>query len=295
MSIGYGSLLRRYNVTELQLLKVDTEGFDVAILRQMLEWGKENEEFPERLQFELNNLTEENQSQELLEELKGLYNCWFLEDDVHCQRLGAVKGTWAGEEGWWRLTLPSRLPVAFVRSVSEVTVGDAPQVADNRLCESRDGWAQCGWEGRYVGLLNSKWPDLEVLVPRTRQGAFRVSTGRVCCHRGCSSDTHLFEGYEPQCEQRCRSDPECAFFTIFNSMWCITSADCDEELLTLAASSTFGIAPEELAPIQLTQAEQSSSDWGGAAQRAIDGISDAHFMRGSCSHTAEDSRQIFRF
>lgn len=227
-----------------------------------------------------------------MKELQGLYDCWFFQDDVHCQRLGAVKGVWAGEDGrWWRLTLPSRLPVAFVRSTAEVTLGDATLVAENRFCVHRDGWAQCGWEGRYVGMLNATamaMVNLEVLVPRTRHGAFRVSTGRVCCHRGCTSDTHLFEGYEPQCERRCRSDPSCAFFTIFNSMWCITSADCDEELLSFSASSTFGIS-EELLPIQLTGAQQSSSDWGGVADRAIDGISDSHFMRGSCSHTAEDS------
>lgn len=35
-TVSYASLMERFDVTSLHLLKIDTEGFDVLILRQML-------------------------------------------------------------------------------------------------------------------------------------------------------------------------------------------------------------------------------------------------------------------
>jgi len=184
-----------------------------------------------------------------------------------------------------------------------VTVGDSPVVHQNRRCGHRSHGrsddlvalvAHCALEGRYVGLLgSSKAEDVEILVPLLGE-AFRLSMGRVCCHRECNStDTHLFEGYDPRCEERCRNDRNCRFFTSFSSLWCITYADCDEELLSLLPGTTFGIAQNEFLPLPLNEARQSSLDWGGEPERAIDGKFDPHFLMGSCSHTAEETSGLW--
>ncbi|CAK9092374.1 unnamed protein product [Durusdinium trenchii] len=315
-TVSYASLMRRYGVTRLHLLKIDTEGFDVFILKQMLAWGEMTGQYPERLQFERNNLTDVQESQQILEALQAAYDCWIpaAEDDVQCLRLGdlAVGQPYASSgvsfpTPWWRLQLPDRLQVAGVRISLEdkdslvVKVGDSLGIHLNRLCgpvqstETGAVVARCALEGRYVMLLGTSQPrQVEVLGPRTAFGAFRLSLGQRCCHRGCnSSDTSLFEGYDPQCERRCREDHSCHFFTSFNSLWCITYADCEEELPERdAASVTFGLWPRELLPLPIlrSSAQQSSVDWGGEAHRAIDGIFDPHFLRGSCSHTAQESQ-----
>ena len=323
-TVSYASLMQRYNVTSLHLLKIDTEGFDVFILRQMLNWGKISSQYPERVQFERNNLTDVRKSDDLFLALQAVYDCWapITEDDVQCLRLRDIAAFSGGFRNplafsgrthgsmsvpWWRMELPDRLTVAFVQwklhdaDAFEVTVGDSPDVHQNHRCKAQnrrnDGdegmVAVCGLEGRYVAFVGSAsvevLQNVKVLVPQSDQGAFRLSTGRVCCHRGCQKDTKLFEGYDPRCEERCRSDAECRFFTSFSSLWCITYADCDEELLSLAASTTFGLTSQDLLPLPLHQARQSSLDWGGEASRAIDGVFDPHFLAGSCSHTAEDA------
>ena len=276
-TVSYASLMQRYNVTSLHLLKIDTEGFDVFILRQMLNWGKISAQYPERVQFERNNLTDVSESDDLFSALQAVYDCWapITEDDVQCLRLRDIAAngaflplafsgrTHGMSVPWWRMELPDRLTVAFVQwkliqtpmhhdaNAFEVTVGDSPDVHQNHRCKAQnrrnDGKdeglvAVCGLEGRYVAFVGSAsapfLPNLQVLVPQSDQGAFRLSMGRVCCHRGClSKDTQLFEGYDPRCEERCRSDAACRFFTSFApSLWCMTYADCDEELLSLAAS-----------------------------------------------------------
>ena len=271
-TVSYASLMQRYNVTSLHLLKIDTEGFDVFILRQMLNWGKISSQYPERVQFERNNLTDMRESDDLFLALQAVYDCWapITEDDVQCLRLRdvaasgldlplAFSGRTHGMSVWWRMELPDRLTVAFVQwkmiqtpmhqDSFEVTVGDSPDVHQNHRCKVQnrrnDGKdegmvAVCGLEGRYVAFVGSAslevLQNMKVLVPQSDQGAFRLSTGRVCCHRGCHKDTKLFEGYDPRCEERCRSDIVCRFFTSFSSLWCITYADCDEELLSLAAT-----------------------------------------------------------
>ena len=286
-TVSYASLMQRYNVTSLHLLKIDTEGFDVFILRQMLNWGKISAQYPERVQFERNNLTDVSDSDDLFLALQAVYDCWapITEDDVQCLRLrdiaanGAVLPlAFSGRTHgmgvpWWRMELPDRLTVAFVQwkliqtpmhhdaNVFEVTVGDSPDVHQNHRCKAQnrrnDGKdegmvAVCGLEGRYVAFVGSAsasfLQNLQVLVPQSNQGAFRLSTGRVCCHRGClSKDTQLFEGYDPRCEERCRSDAECRFFTSFApSLWCMTYADCDEELLSLAASYLENIGSQSM-------------------------------------------------
>ena len=265
------------------------------------------------------------ESDDLFLALQAVYDCWapITEDDVQCLRLRdvaassldlplAFSGRTHGMSVWWRMELPDRLTVAFVewkmiqtpmhQDSFEVTVGDSPDVHQNHRCKAQnrrnDGKdegmvAVCGLEGRYVAFVGSAslevLQNMKVLVPQSDQGAFRLSTGRVCCHRGCHKDTKLFEGYDPRCEERCRSDIECRFFTSFSSLWCITYADCDEELLSLAASTTFGLTSQDLLPLPLHQARQSSLDWGGVPSRAIDGVFDPHFLAGSCSHTAEDA------
>lgn len=321
-TVSYASLMRRFDITSIHLLKIDTEGFDVFILRQMLEWGRSNEsngQFPERVQFERNNLTDARESQEVFLALEEIYDCWApaVEDDVQCLRLGniaaggrlstASSGLWFRKTAdiiqspWLRMELPDRLTVAQVhipRAPMDVvvTVGDSPDVYQNRPCRLREASSQdslvahCAMDGRYVALLgSSKAEDVAVLVPSFGR-AFRLSMGRVCCHRGCnSSDTKLFEAYDPHCEKRCLNDVNCRFFTSFSSLWCITYADCDEELLSWAPSTTFGIAQHEFLPLPLSQARQSSLEWGGVPERAIDGIFNGHFLMGSCSHTAEDT------
>lgn len=272
-TVSYASLMERFDVTSLHLLKIDTEGFDVFILRQMLKWGKTTSQYPERVQFERNNLTDAREAEELFFELQAVYDCWApaTEDDVQCLRLGNIaagdrlptaSSGWFHMEipSWWRMELPDRLTVAAVQLATStgpsgpmaVTVGDSPVVHQNRRCGHRshgrsdDLVAHCALEGRYVGLLgSSKAEDVEILVPLLGE-AFRLSMGRVCCHRECNStDTHLFEGYDPRCEERCRNDRNCRFFTSFSSLWCITYADCDEELLSLLPGTTFGIAQNE--------------------------------------------------
>ncbi|CAL1146209.1 unnamed protein product [Cladocopium goreaui] len=319
-TVSYASLMERFDVTSLHLLKIDTEGFDVLILRQMLKWGKTTSQYPERVQFERNNLTDAREAEELFFELQAVYDCWApaTEDDVQCLRLGNIaagdrlptaSSGWFHMEipSWWRMELPDRLTVAAVQLATStgpsgpmaVTVGDSPVVHQNRRCGHRSHGrsddlvalvAHCALEGRYVGLLgSSKAEDVEILVPLLGE-AFRLSMGRVCCHRECNStDTHLFEGYDPRCEERCRNDRNCRFFTSFSSLWCITYADCDEELLSLLPGTTFGIAQNEFLPLPLNEARQSSLDWGGEPERAIDGKFDPHFLMGSCSHTAEET------
>eukprot|EP00439_Symbiodinium_sp_Y106_P036530 s3385_g4.t1 len=147
----------------------------------------------------------------------------------------------------------------------------------------------------------------KVLVTGTSSGAFRIAAGRSCCHRGCRPpDLALFEGYDGRCEERCRRDARCKFFTSYSSLWCATYADCDEEIPSAATvlrvgdafaseffgeAATFGLASLPYAPIVLLAARQSSEDWGGESGRAIDGLSETHFLRGSCSHTAGGSEE----
>lgn len=85
----YQSLLTEHNVTSVGLLKLDTEGFDAAILAQVLRWGTSTGGWPERIQFERNNLTDLTAAGPTFEALLTMYDCWIvrLEDDVHCMRL----------------------------------------------------------------------------------------------------------------------------------------------------------------------------------------------------------------
>ena len=71
-TVSYASLMERFDVTSLHLLKIDTEGFDVFILRQMLKWGKTTSQYPERVQFERNNLTDAREAEELFFELQAV-------------------------------------------------------------------------------------------------------------------------------------------------------------------------------------------------------------------------------
>ncbi|CAJ1372308.1 unnamed protein product [Effrenium voratum] len=308
-TLRYASLLQRYNVTSIHMLKVDTEGFDVFILKQVLRHGADTGHFPERLQFERNNLTDDQQLAPLFAELQASYDCWApqLEDDVHCMRLGDVAPGQPvaahGAGGWWRVQLPERLQVARVEipdvpDLLEVRVGDHPEIWRNPRCHP----LRCGLAGRYVAVIGADVQQVQVYAPRTSLGAFRLLLGRVCCHRGCGGSEPLFQGYEPRCEQRCRKDDSCRFFSTWSSLWCATYADCDEDLVAPAAvalgfssplavgeAMTFGIAAKDLVPVPLSQARQSSEDWQGLASRAIDGNFEPHFLRGSCSHTKQES------
>eukprot|EP00927_Polykrikos_kofoidii_P033998 TRINITY_DN28840_c1_g2_i1.p1 TRINITY_DN28840_c1_g2~~TRINITY_DN28840_c1_g2_i1.p1 ORF type:complete len:744 (-),score=88.35 TRINITY_DN28840_c1_g2_i1:51-2000(-) len=146
-TLSYGSLLSTENVSDVGLLKIDTEGFDVQILSQVLEWGTTTGHWPERIQFEKNNLTDAAESAPVLAALQSFYECWAPpgDDDVHCARLrdlaagrpaasssaapggeashavdtGPYCTVTAGEEirPWWRVELPDHISVARVRLV----------------------------------------------------------------------------------------------------------------------------------------------------------------------------------
>eukprot|EP00439_Symbiodinium_sp_Y106_P067830 s2346_g11.t1 len=143
-------------VTSLRLLKIDTEGLDALILRQMLRYGEEVGFFPDRVQFERNNLTDLTGSQQTFDALQAAFDCWIppaedpleLSDDVHCLRLVDIapsRPTMASggevDPPWVRVELPDRLPVAGVRlpggflaSPLNASVGDSRDASHHRLC-----------------------------------------------------------------------------------------------------------------------------------------------------------------
>ncbi|CAE7671791.1 unnamed protein product, partial [Symbiodinium sp. CCMP2456] len=179
-TLTYRSLMERYNVTSLRLLKIDTEGLDALILRQMLRYGEEVGFFPDRVQFERNNLTDFSGSQQTFDALQAAFDCWIppAEDDVHCLRLVDIAPTRpttasGGEVDppWVRVELPDRLPVAaatlpqvrlpsgFVAPL-HASVGDSRDASNHRSCgtlrPTLDGIAavRCpaGVEGRFLTL-----------------------------------------------------------------------------------------------------------------------------------------------
>ncbi|CAE8607671.1 unnamed protein product, partial [Polarella glacialis] len=318
-TLTYRSLLLLHNVTSIGILKIDTEGLDVQILRQALDHGAATGEFPERIQFEKNNLTDMSQAFSVYHALETMYDCWIpaAEDDVHCLRLrdlalGRPESTSGDSEEplqptWWRVELPGRVAVSAVRIHASpedsrpgswmMSVGNSPDPSENPACgrlaaELAPGssWASaCGAEGRFLALLagreNSRQQPrpyrVEVLGAATPSGAWRASAGRECAATG-----RLFDGYDPACEARCREDEKCRFFTIYSSLWCATSASCDEDMPSSSSAITFSVQSSRSRPLRLGDARQSSEDWGGSPGRAIDGRLDPHFVAGSCSHTA---------
>ena len=63
----YATLLREYDVTSVNFLKVDTEGVDHFILNQVLD--NEIGFLPRKIQFEINNLTKSEIYEDLYERL----------------------------------------------------------------------------------------------------------------------------------------------------------------------------------------------------------------------------------
>lgn len=341
-TLTYRTLLEAYDVSSIEMLKIDTEGFDVQILRQVLSYGQASGMWPERIQFERNNLTVSPHASNVYGSLQRMYECLVPagDEDVRCFRLRDIL---AGRpltpqsfvsvselangftDPWfsWAARLPERISVSFVRvavpdawphsslgvqmALWEVTLGDLPTVARNKRCSrlrvalepGTVGEFPCGDDGRYVGVLAigpsplatvapPKLPRVEVLGVVTQRGAVRVLTGRRCCPNSCDEPKWLFDGYASSCETRCRDNPACRFFTVYDSLWCSTSATCNEDTPTsLPSAITLSLEASLLLPIQLSNARQSSTSWGGTADRAIDGSDLAHFMSGHCSHTDE--------
>jgi len=346
-TLTYRSLLLGHNVTGVGLLKVDTEGFDASILQQMLDWGTASGQWPERVQFERNNLTDAGMAMPIFGALQAVYDCWIppLDQDVHCMRLRNLVGgrpTAASsalpggdsslaidgilgdsscsemleqDRPWWRVELPERLAVVAVHVTASrsscvdmaagcvLRVGDRADPWQNPTCgalamrdASKDGstvGVMCRMEGRYFGVVASQGPlilcHVEALGVVAPLGSWRVSVGRQCCHGGCQRPAHIFDGYEPHCEARCRAEPRCRFFTIYSSLWCSTSESCEEDMPGEHSAATFAVREAPWLPLPLEDARQSSESWGGDAARAIDGRHEAHFQAGSCSHTAEEA------
>eukprot|EP00929_Paragymnodinium_shiwhaense_P060586 TRINITY_DN30251_c0_g1_i2.p1 TRINITY_DN30251_c0_g1~~TRINITY_DN30251_c0_g1_i2.p1 ORF type:complete len:442 (-),score=58.70 TRINITY_DN30251_c0_g1_i2:123-1448(-) len=323
----------------------------MQLLAQVLDWALEADLWPERLQFERNNLTDAAATAPILAALHSVYDCWAPPnvEDVHCSRmrdmalgrpatsssvsLGGEASraadstplcsmTSGNEElPWWRVELPDSVGVAVVRVTGrgdccaedlvgwEVRVGNDADPERNPVC-ARPGQPamapgatrtlECRAHGRYVAVLRPHSGDgprppmtlcrVEALGVATELGAARVSVGRQCCHGGCARALTRFDGFDARCEARCRADPECSFFTTYASLWCTTLAGCDEDIpATDSSAVTYSIRPSSpWLPLPLHNARQSSmSEWGGGAERAVDGRHEAHFLAGSCSHTAE--------
>merc|ERR1712039_531968 len=77
---------------------------------------------------------------------------------------------------------------------------------------------RCEKRGKYLSILMphgalalSNVEPMGVVAPL---GSWRISTGRQCCHGTCNHAIFLFDGYDPDCETRCRSNPRCRFFTV---------------------------------------------------------------------------------
>jgi len=319
-TLTYQTLLSRHNVSSVGLLKVDTEGFDTQVLRQVLAWGAQSGEWPERIQFERNNLTDASEASTVFDALQAIYDCWLPdeEEDVHCFRLrdlaagrSAAPATSPLPSGgqdlaWTRIDLGDRMYVAAVRGEStgplhlDVRVGDSMDPWENARCGPPPtppgitaAWtAPCRSHGRFLDIAAERGqeaPTVEALGVATTSGAWRLSAGRRCCTGTCAEPTWLFEGYDPACEARCRSDPACRFFTIYSSLWCATSAACDEDEPGLPSAITFSVHEVPWLPLPLREARQTDEDWGGEASRAVDGRHNPHFQARSCSHTVGQS------
>lgn len=345
-TITYRTLLSQHKVSSVQMLKVDTEGLDMAIMQQVIDVGMETGLWPERVQFERNNLTDSRSEGHVYPFLQAYYDCWLpnSEEDVQCVRLrnAAAKrpatsslicarndGPTAyldalycspthseapAQQSWWQVELADRL---FVASVAvqmpadaaqddaphwTVHVGDHRDVWRNAACGERQlplapgeqRALNCRLDGRYVGLVGPSSAlagySVQASAVVSRRGSWRIFSQRQCCHGSCEDPEVLFEGYEPDCEGRCRAHASCRFFTVYASLWCSMAASCDEDMPGQATAVTYALQGFPFVPLPLAHARQSSDGWGGAADRAVDGQMDPHFMMRSCSHTADDAQ-----
>ena len=78
------TLLDKHNITDIDLLKVDTEGHDTIILNDYLDTV---DFLPRKIQFEANVLSDLVEVYKLVERLKGLgYMCSKVQEDYVCVR-----------------------------------------------------------------------------------------------------------------------------------------------------------------------------------------------------------------
>jgi len=78
------SIIDKYNITSLDLLKIDTEGHDCIILNDYLNTV---EILPKVIQFESNELSDPKEVQKVVERLKPLgYDCKQVKFDMVCKR-----------------------------------------------------------------------------------------------------------------------------------------------------------------------------------------------------------------
>ncbi|OLQ12033.1 hypothetical protein AK812_SmicGene4140 [Symbiodinium microadriaticum] len=189
-TLTYRSLMERYNVTSLRLLKIDTEGLDALILRQMLRYGEEVGFFPDRVQFERNNLTDFSGSQQTFDALQAAFDCWIppAEDDVHCLRLVDIAPsrptTASGSEvdpPWVRVELPDRLPVPAVELPDRLPVPAATLLADGYTLSSiayQVGDSRDASNHRTCGTLRPTLHGIAaVRCPAGVEGRFLTLTG----------------------------------------------------------------------------------------------------------------------
>lgn len=64
--LSFQSLIKKYNITEIDYLKIDTEGHDFTIIRNLLSTNIR----PKKIRFEANSLYTEKEIKEIIEELK---------------------------------------------------------------------------------------------------------------------------------------------------------------------------------------------------------------------------------
>jgi len=333
----YRTILEKHKISSLGMLKIDTEGFDLKIVRQALRYGLQSGLWPQSLVFEKNNLSSIVQSDMstdaiVLEILDNHYSCWVPEgeDDSHCwllRDLVSIHGLSLVQAGsaprTWIMRLPERTLISSIRLKDasglpltqwQVSVSDSEFSETSHTCGMvpstlEAGTAvlvKCEREGRFIRItcMHPKRrvvpPAVEVWAPATALGSVRSSVGRECCSKkscGPSHQTYLFNGYNLNCEAICMEDIRCKWFTVFRSGWCQTAANCDMDFPSISvqgpvtfarlanrtkASTTPLLTP--LAPV-LSSARQSSKDWGGAPDRAIDGKWDSNFWARTCTHT----------
>lgn len=78
------TLIEKHNITEVDFLKIDTEGHDTIILNDFLDTV---DILPGKIQFEANVLSDEKEVNKCVERLKGLgYLCNKVKEDFICVR-----------------------------------------------------------------------------------------------------------------------------------------------------------------------------------------------------------------
>ncbi|MFN5417668.1 MAG: FkbM family methyltransferase [Flavobacteriia bacterium] len=76
------SIIDKYNVKSIDLLKVDTEGHDCVILNDFLDTV---EIFPKVIQFENNILSDKAEVNEMIKRLSSMYTCRQIKSDMVCK------------------------------------------------------------------------------------------------------------------------------------------------------------------------------------------------------------------